>query len=47
MSLGSIRELEAIIEIAGDLEYVPNPADFVSRSQEIAKMLTALIDTLN
>lgn len=46
ISLGSIRELESLIEISGDLGYVSDPGPIVERLQEIAKMLTALIDTL-
>ena len=46
MSLGSIRELETLIEIAGDLEYFSSAADVQIKLTEVSKMLMSFIRTL-
>ncbi len=43
MSLGSLRELESLIEISSDLDYLEDGTGLILQIQEVAKMLTALI----
>lgn len=45
MSLGSLRELESLAEISSDLGYLQTRQETVAQIQELAKMLTALIDS--
>lgn len=46
MSLGSIRELETLIEIAGDLEDFSSSAEILAKLSEISKMLMSFIGTI-
>lgn len=46
MSLGSIRELEALLEISVELDFISNCSEYIGRLQELAKMITSLINRL-
>jgi four helix bundle protein len=46
MSIGSIRELETLLEIAFRLEYFESIDELTDRLQEIAKMTVSLISVL-
>ncbi|MBI1331768.1 MAG: four helix bundle protein [Armatimonadetes bacterium] len=43
ISLGSVRELETLVEMSGHFGYLENSDALLERLQEVAKMLTALI----
>ena len=46
ISLGSIRELETLLEISVDLKYVGECKESIDRLQELAKMISSLITRL-
>ena len=46
MSLGSIKELETLLEISVELEFIHSCEDLVNRLQQISKMTSSLIKTL-
>lgn len=47
MSLGSVRELESLLEVSLDLGYLDSISEQIDKLQEIAKMITGLINFLN
>lgn len=46
ISLGSIRELETLVEISGDLGYFDKAQEFLDRITEVSKMLQSFIATI-
>lgn len=46
ISLGSIRELETLLEIATELEFMKNCDEEISKLQQLAKMISSLVTTL-
>ena len=46
MSLGSVRELEALLEISVELEFISDCSEYIGRLQELAKMITSLKNRL-
>ena len=46
MSLGSVREIESLLEISADLEFAEDIDPLIIDLQEVAKMLTAFINHL-
>ena len=47
MSLGSVRELETLVEISSELGLIDDETDLLSKLDELAKMLSSLIVSLN
>ena len=46
ITLGSIRELETLTEIAFDLEYLEDKGDILDKLDELAKMVSSFINKL-
>ena len=46
ISLGSIRELETLVEISCDLGYIGDAREVLAKLDELAKMISSLINTL-
>jgi four helix bundle protein len=46
ISLGSLRELETLVEISGELEYFEESQLFLARIGEVSKMLQSFLATV-
>ena len=46
MTLGSIRELESLIEISQELEFIEDGSSLIANLQEVARMTTSFITHL-